>query len=108
MTRPELAARPGWRRTGDGRFPAAARVDGRWWVLRLNGFPDHPLWTLFVAGAVRYDLDTTPVGWDHPLDRSAPALPDEVAATVLAPVRPFAAYGSEHGQPCDGPFCCDG
>lgn len=108
MTHPELAVRPRWRRTGDGRFPVAARVDGRWWVLRINGFPDHPLWTLFVAGAARLDLETTPADWGRPLDRSAPTLPDETATAVLAPVLPFTAYGSEHGRPCDGPFCCDG
>lgn len=108
VTHPELAQRPRWRFTGDGRFPVAARVGDRWWVLRINGFPDHPLWTLFVAGVTRFDLTETPAGWGRPLDPSAPTLPADTAAAVLAPVRGFTAFGSEHGRPCDGPFCCDG
>ncbi|MEU6269930.1 hypothetical protein [Saccharopolyspora shandongensis] len=102
----ELLARPQWRRTGDTRFPVAATVDGRSWVLRLNSFPDHPLWTLFVDGAARFDTDGTPSTWGQPLDNTAPPLDTATAAEVLAPIRNFAAYGSEAGDPCDNMFCC--
>ncbi|MGK8522165.1 hypothetical protein ACRS6B_11700 [Nocardia asteroides] len=106
MPPPEFHARPQWRRTGHRRFPAAARVDGQWWVLRINGFPDHPLWTLFVDGAPRYDIDGMPPTWGRPLDSSAPTLEAGAAEQVLAPVRDFGTYGSEVGDPCDDPVCC--
>ncbi|MGW5649089.1 hypothetical protein ACWEV3_42825 [Saccharopolyspora sp. NPDC003752] len=102
----ELLARPQWRRTGDTRFPVAATVDGRSWVLRLNIFPDHPLWTLFVDGDRRFDIDDTPPTWGKPLDKTAPPLDAAAAEEVLAPIRDFVAYGSEVGAPCDNMFCC--
>jgi len=86
------------------RFPAVAEVDGDWWVLRMNSFPDHPLWTLFVRGVARFDLNDLPEPWGRPL--TAAPMPAELAEAVLAPVRSFVAYGSEVGQPCDDPFCC--
>lgn len=97
---------PEWKRTGNPRFPLAAEMDGAWWVLRMNAFPDHCMWTLFVDGAVRYDLDETPAAWGRPGVRSAPMLDSATAAAVLTPVAHLAAYGSEAGQPCDDPFCC--
>ncbi|QBS40091.1 hypothetical protein [Nocardia sp. CS682] len=106
MSRPELHARPEWRFTRNVHFPVAALVEDQWWVLRLNSFPDHALWTLFIDGVVRFDIDDTPPSWGRPLDRSAPLLEPETAQAVLAPVRDFVAYGSEVGEPCDDPFCC--
>ncbi|MGK8510216.1 hypothetical protein ACRS5S_19935 [Nocardia asiatica] len=105
MPYPELHARPRWRRTGTARFPVAADVDGHWWVMRINGFPDHPLWTLFIDGTPRFDMDDTPPAWGRPTD-PAPTLDPHTAAQVVAPVQGFAAYGSEVGDPCDDPFCC--
>ncbi|MFC0041936.1 hypothetical protein [Actinomadura rayongensis] len=95
---------PEWRRTGDPRFPAAANIDGCWLVLRINGFPDHPLWTPFMDGVARPDLAETFPGEGRPL--SAPPLDADLAEQVLANVRPFAVYGSENGEPCDDPVCC--
>lgn len=106
MRYPELNARPRWQSTGNGRFPVAAHVDGQWWVLRMNGFPDHPLWTLFINGAPRFDIDDTPPTWGRPSDRSAPPLDPDAVERVLAPVRHLVAYGSEVGDPCDDPVCC--
>lgn len=103
---PEWDARPSWRRTGDPYFPVAALVDGRWWVLRVNSFPDHPLWTLFVDGERRFDVDDAPPAWGRPADPSLPRLDGELVGEVLAPVEGLIAYGSEVGQPCDNPFCC--
>jgi hypothetical protein len=103
---PELGQRPAWKRTGNAYFPSAALVDGQWWVLRLNSFPDHPLWTLFVDGACRFDVDDAPATWGQPADDSLPHLSDQEAAEVLRPVRHLLAYGSETGDPCDNPFCC--
>ncbi|WP_019631132.1 hypothetical protein [Actinomadura atramentaria] len=95
-----------WWRTGDARFPVAANMDGCWVVLRLNGFPDHPLWTVFVDGAARWDADALPPEWGAPLETSATAPDPALAAQVLAPVQGFAVYGSEVGEPCDDPVCC--
>lgn len=106
MAPPELDARPQWRWTGNPHFLVAALVDGHWWVLRMNSFPDHALWTLFVDGVVRFDIDDVPSTWGQPLDRSAPTLESGIAKEILAPIEGFVAYGSEVGQPCDNPFCC--
>lgn len=96
-----------WQRTDERVFVHAARVDGAWWVLRLNGFPDHPLYTLFVAGAVVgdvEDLGSRAPEWDLDVtDR--PAVPLEEREELLAPLRGLAPYGSEVGEPCDGDWC---
>jgi hypothetical protein len=107
MSHPDLrAARPHWYRTGHPYFPTAAYVDGRWWVLRLNSFPDHPLWTLFIDGEVRVDVDDAPPNWGEPASRSAQMMDRTVADRIIAPLRDLVAYGSEVGAPCDNPFCC--
>jgi hypothetical protein len=99
-----------WRRTGVPMFGHAARVDGAWWVLRLNGFPDHPMYTLFVAGTVVGDLDDPrrqAPAWDLDIaDR--PAVTEEERDELLAPLRGRSPYGSEAGRPCDGDWCCAG
>lgn len=102
----ELRAHPDWRRTGDAYFPVAARVGEAWWVLRINNFPDHPVWTLLVDGVRRFDLDDAPAAWGDPANRSLPSLEATAVEEALAPVREFTAYGSEVGQPCTNLFCC--
>jgi len=37
-------------------------VDGQWWVLRINSFPDYPIWTLFGGGERRFDVDKGATG----------------------------------------------
>lgn len=106
MTPPEAEARPRWRRTRDPRFPAAAHVDGSWWVLRRNPFPDHDLYTLFVDGTARFDLNDLPAPWGNPRSPLLRRLARTTEHHVLASVRRFAVYGSEAGRPCDDPFCC--
>lgn len=97
-----------WRRTDEAVFAHAARVDGAWWVLRRNSFPDHPLYTLFVDGTVIGDVEDVAIRaptWDLAVtDR--PALADGQRTEALAPVRDLAPYGSEAGRPCDGDWCC--
>jgi hypothetical protein len=99
-----------WQRTGAPVFVYAARVDHAWWVLRLNGFPDHPLFTLFVDGVVVgavEDVRTRAPAWD--LDPAGlRALTGEQRGEVLTLMRGLGPYGSEVGQPCDGDWCqCD-
>ena len=96
-----------WRSTGAPAFVNAAWLDGAWWVLRLNGFPDHPLFTLFVDGVVAgdvQDIKTRAPAWDLDLTGLRPltaAQRDE----VLTSMRGLGPYGSEIGQPCDGDWC---
>lgn len=96
-----------WRRTGAPVFVHAAHVDGAWWVLRRNGFPDHPLYTLFVDGAVVGDADdlrAVAPSWDLDVDRRS-ALTDAERDEILASLRGLGPYGAEVGQPCDGDWC---
>lgn len=103
---PDLEQHPHWHRTGNPYFPVAARVNEQWWVLRVNNFPDHPVWTLLVDGERRFDLDNQPANWGNPADRLTPVLSADEADEALRAVRGFDAYGSEIAQPCDNPFCC--
>lgn len=98
MIRPELTERPLWTCTDNAYFPSAAWVHGQWWVLRLNGFPDHPNWTLFVDGQVRCDVEDAPCAWGRPAAADRPAMNDEDIAAALGPVESFVAYGSEAGR----------
>ncbi|XVV00431.1 hypothetical protein ACQPW3_23670 [Actinosynnema sp. CA-248983] len=107
--RANVLTRPvAWQRTGARVFTYAAHVDHTWWVLRLNGFPDHPLFTLFVGGEVVGDVeDVKTTAWD--LDAThRPHLTDAQREEVLALMRGLGPYGSEVGRPCDGDWCaCD-
>ena len=97
-----------WRRTGVPVFVHAARVDGAWWVLRLNGFPDHPLFTLFVGGAVVGDvgdLRVTAPAWDVD-NADRPWLTGDERDEILTLMRGLGPYGSEVDQACDGDWCC--
>ncbi|MFE3581016.1 hypothetical protein [Streptomyces vinaceus] len=89
-------------------FRWAARAGGRWWVLRLNHFPEHPLHTLFIDALVVGDIDDVPDSWRLP-DRAAHSvLTDSERAEVLALMAGLGPYGTEAGTPCDGDWCtCD-
>ncbi|MFE6907686.1 hypothetical protein [Streptomyces erythrochromogenes] len=95
----------GWRPTGSGVFVHAARVDGRWWVLRLNDFPEHPLHTLFVDGRHVADLDDDPSEWQRLVNTSAPALTGPERTEILHLMAGLGPYGAEHGTPCTGDWC---
>lgn len=96
-----------WRGTGTRVFVYAARVAHAWWVLRLNEFPDHPLYTLFVDGARVgdvQDIASNAPGWDLDTARR-PRLTSAELGEVLALMRGLGPYGAEIGQPCDGDWC---
>ena len=88
-------------------FIYAACVDDTWWVLRLNGFPDHPLYTLFVDGVVVgdvHDLQIHAPAWD--LDTAdRPWLTPGQRDEILTLMRGLGPYGSEANRPCDGDWC---
>jgi hypothetical protein len=61
-----LAVRVEWLETGDPLSPYAATVNGERWALRINDFPDEPLWTLLVDGRAILDIDDFPAAWLRP------------------------------------------
>ncbi|WP_194891929.1 hypothetical protein [Catenulispora pinisilvae] len=105
---PETHARPRWHSTAHPRFRAAARIGDVWWVVRLNSFPEHPMWTLFIDGnGKRFDWTTgEPAGWGDPFRPTEPPLDAATARDALAPIEQFDVYGSEVGQPCEAWYCC--
>ncbi|MEV6583118.1 hypothetical protein AB0M92_33725 [Streptomyces sp. NPDC051582] len=105
---PTLPANATWHQTGSRVFCRAARADGRWWVLRLNHFPEHPLYTLFIDAHVIGDIDDVPDAWHLPDHAAAPALTPSERAEVLGLMAGLGPYGAEAGLPCDGDWCtCD-
>ncbi len=55
-----------WQHTGDGEVPYRATVNGAELLVRVNDFPDEPLYTLLVNGRVACDLEDWPAGWTRP------------------------------------------
>ena len=96
---------PEWHRVASAVFSFAAWVEGHCWVLRLNDFPEHPLFTLFIDGKVEGDLDDPPQAWQLQPSASIPVLDQDRRAEVLDLMRGLGPYGSEQGQPCDGDWC---
>jgi hypothetical protein len=88
-------------------FVYAASADGAWWVLRLNDFPDHPLFTLFVSGVCIGDIEDIPArapAWNLEVE-SRPALATGQRNQVLQFMRGLGPYGTEVGQPCESDWC---
>jgi hypothetical protein len=56
-----------WQETQDSRFPYRATVDQQDWQLRMNDFPDEPLYTLFIEGREIIHFTKRPSAWqiDH-------------------------------------------
>lgn len=52
-----------WSRTGDALTPWRATVGDHAWTLRLNDFPQEPLYTLFVDRAWVGELNDWPKAW---------------------------------------------
>ncbi|MFT4180356.1 MAG: hypothetical protein QM636_00395 [Rhizobium sp.] len=52
-----------WTPTGDREFPYGAEVSGNSLLLRLNDFPEFPLYTLFVNGREVSSFDDWPGHW---------------------------------------------
>ncbi|MFB6823118.1 hypothetical protein ACFCXA_16210 [Streptomyces virginiae] len=106
-----MKARPGrptqvsWHDVDSYVFPCAARSEGAWLVLRLNTFPDHPLYTLFADGQAVSDLEDTPAGLRLSPRATLPRLAEHERAEVLRLMVGLAPYGAETGFPCQGDFC---
>ncbi|MFE6844904.1 hypothetical protein [Streptomyces sp. NPDC057686] len=102
---PALPAQVSWNDTDTRVFRWAARAEGRWRVLRLNDFPEHPLHTLFIDGQVIGDLDDVPDTWRLWPATALPALTASERAEVLALMTGLGPYGTEAGTPCTGDWC---
>ena len=56
-----------WLETHDTRFPYHATVNQQDWRIRMNNFPDKPLYTLIIEGRETIHFTKPPSGWqiDH-------------------------------------------
>lgn len=105
---PEFPEQGVWLNTGTTVFRYAARVGASWWVLRLNDFPDHPLFTLFVDARVVGDVDDLPAAWRIGPRATMERTTEAERGEVLGLMAGLGPYGSEVGQRCDGDWCtCD-
>ncbi len=55
-----------WEKTEDPIFPYSAIVDGKRLQLRVNDFPEEPLYTLIVDGVEVVSFDDFPKNWSRP------------------------------------------
>ena len=55
-----------WNDTGDVHFPWSADVDGVRWRVRINDFPDEPMYSLEIDGVIAGDFHDWPEQWTRP------------------------------------------
>jgi len=55
-----------WKHTGDAEFAYQALVEGRTFTIRINDFPDEPLYSLLVEDQELEDLEDWPPAWVEP------------------------------------------
>ncbi len=60
-----LARRVDWSTTGDARRPWAKTVDGKYWQIGLNDFPDDMIYTLITEDGFTGDFHDWPVTWQR-------------------------------------------
>ncbi len=52
-----------WKETDDPEYPYSACMDGETWTIRLNDFPQEPLYTLLMEDRPVIDFDDWPENW---------------------------------------------
>ncbi len=52
-----------WEETQDTRYPYRAKVDEQDWRIRMNNFPDEPLYTLIIDRREIIHFNEPPSGW---------------------------------------------
>jgi hypothetical protein len=52
-----------WVRTKSAEFPFELRSDGQLWRIRINDFPDEPMYTLFIEHEEIESFDDWPISW---------------------------------------------
>jgi len=62
----KLARAVAWAPTDDVYFPWSAQVDGAPWRVRINDFPDEPMYSLEIDGDIVGDFNDWPVQWTRP------------------------------------------
>lgn len=55
-----------WEESGDSEYPFCAIINNKRLVLRLNDFPEEPMYTLLVNNQEVIDLDGVPSTWQIP------------------------------------------
>ncbi len=80
---PQLEGQIVWIRTGDVEFPYAAHADDQQLKIRLNDFPDEPLYTLLADDVELRHFDDWPATWQKRPPEDKPAGPPEDAAAEL-------------------------
>jgi len=63
---PALATHVSFTTTGDPLVPFCARVGAAYWAVRLNDFPEEPLYTLLIDDEPVGDFDDWPATWRKP------------------------------------------
>ena len=64
---PDFCISVNWRSSsGHESTVAEATVDGKPWAVRMNDFPDEPLFTLLIAGSEAMHFDDWPTFWNRP------------------------------------------
>ena len=61
-----LAQELSWTSADDPLAPWTTTVDGKRWLVRINDFPDEPMYTLVIADDVVGDFHDWPDGWQRP------------------------------------------
>lgn len=52
-----------WEKTGRGEYPLRATIDGREALIRVNDFPDEPIYSIIIAGQSVGELEDWPPAW---------------------------------------------
>ncbi|MDM8516059.1 hypothetical protein QUF76_07665 [Desulfobacterales bacterium HSG16] len=55
-----------WSETDNADVPYSACVDNENWIIRLNDFPEEPLYTLLIEDRPVIDFDDWPKSWQRP------------------------------------------
>lgn len=60
-----IKASVSWKQTDDVDFPYELHFEGVHWKIRLNDFPDEPLFSVFENGRHVADFDDWPAHWQR-------------------------------------------
>lgn len=66
-----LAQELSWRATDDPAYPWATEVDGNFWRIRVNDFPDELMYSLIIGDENAGDFHDWPEPWRRPIAASA-------------------------------------
>jgi len=81
-----------WEKTKDPFFPYAGEAVGHKCAIRLNDFPDEPLYTLFIDGEMALHLEDWPPPWIRPLlqEDDKDTVLNYKVGKLIGRLRPFA------------------